>query len=159
VAVPFTPSATFLLDSVTIAFEIDEGENGLKLSVVEDAAGVPGTVVIDSLTVFGVVPEHPAVIGPFAYSGTGLLVSGATYWLIAKAPTQTSTFKGEWTPTVQPWTDSFWQRTDHGPWTLFANGSTRAYRLEGTPVPESGLVLLLLAAGAACRAGRGQRIR
>jgi hypothetical protein len=52
-AFPFTPSIDCRLGSGEVAFHLESGTNGLRISVLDDAGGVPGSTVVESTTVIG----------------------------------------------------------------------------------------------------------
>ena len=86
----FAGPQSYLLDSVGLAVGWVTGENQLNVSVMTDAAGLPGAVLesfsfTDQLGSFG--NANPLLVGTSI--AHPLLTPGTNYWLVATAPDPT----------------------------------------------------------------------
>jgi hypothetical protein len=144
-AVPFTPSRPVLLDRITVAMSHVMGSNVVRLTVHNDAAGVPGDTVLDTMKL-GRFPTIPfcAIVrtcaldsaGPgtvrMAVSRRGVrLEAGVTYWVVAEAiaPADVIAWHGASTAT-------FGRAYDLGQGWASDLESAYALRVEGTVVPS-----------------------
>jgi len=142
-AVPFTPGVIpeggYFLDSVIIALDHIQGSNQVDVIVTDDNGGLPGTI-LDQTTI--TAPTDPAVVTA-TFAGTTPLTSGQQYWVWL------SGHDDEWTAWYYNNTSDSGLRalavnlSTGGSWTSDTNTRT-VFRVEGTPVPEPGAVVLLV---------------
>lgn len=144
----FSPAMTASVDSYEIAIGLVSGQNLFSLSLLNDLAGEPGSVIEtfqinDAMGTFGVM-NPPILVNSLVHP---LLEAGKQYWLIAGAPSADTWAAFNYNGTGMmglraTWSDvaSFWDVYED---------NVAAFRINGTPgaaVPEP-TSLLLLAAG------------
>ena len=84
-AFKFTVSGDHILASARIAiFQESGASDTVQLLVVEDAAGVPGTTVVDSALLPSPLPDSATILTA-TFSGAASLTDGSTYWLVVQA--------------------------------------------------------------------------
>lgn len=89
-AMPFIPSASYTLDSATVAIGIDQGTNSFDLAVYDDSGGRPGSTVLESWSGIVMGPDHSATTTETVLSASNpLLTGGSPYWLVASASADT----------------------------------------------------------------------
>jgi hypothetical protein len=138
VANGFTPrGADYQLDRVTLAAISFDGPSDLIVWIVNDAAGFPGSGIIETFRISNAIFPTPA----FADSLLKPILSADTqYWLVATVlPDATGVWFGvsigdDTGPLARMFPDS-------GGWFYDTNRS--AFRIDGTPVPEPSTLVLL----------------
>jgi len=133
----FTPSVDCRLGTIEVAFRLESGPNGLRISVVEDASGQPGSTVVESTTVIGEMTTDPAgslVTGLF--TGANLLSGSSTYWIVVEAEPVTGSTNATWFAKAAPvFQDVQATRTNGGSWVVTV-ANPGAFRVsEPVPVP------------------------
>ncbi len=83
-AAPFTPAATFTLQSISLALIYDEGTNSAQISLTQDAGGLPGNV-LESWTVNNLPAESPPVLTTVGDTLGLTLEAGQQYWVVAES--------------------------------------------------------------------------
>src|SRR5687767_12517860 len=79
-AVPFTPSNSVALGSITVAMAHDAGTGPVRLTIRTDNAGVPGSNVLESIDVNGFLSGTGSV-QTVSSTAHPILQSGVTYWI------------------------------------------------------------------------------
>lgn len=163
-AFSFTPSVDCRLGTIDIAFHLDGGTNGLSISVVEDASGLPGSTVVESTAVIDEMTTDPLgsiVTGMF--TGANLLSGSITYWIVVEAEPVTGNTSAVWHVNPDSLTGVRGLRTNAGSW-QGSLGVLGAFRVtEPVQVPALsywgrgvvGAALLVLAGLSARRRTRG----
>jgi len=136
----FTPSVDCRLGTIEVAFHLESGPNGLRISVVEDASGQPGSTVVESTTVIGEMTTDLAgslVTGLF--TGANLLSGSSTYWIVVEAEPLTGDTFAIWHTLAVVIQDVMAVRTNGGSW-MVSVASPGAFRVsEPVPVPAMSL--------------------
>lgn len=97
-AVPFTPSNAFTLDHITVAMSHVSGDNVIRVTVQNDAAGLPGDTVLDAMDLawFPTISEcvvnrqcsldtaGPGTVKTALSTLRPLLEAGVTYWVVVQ---------------------------------------------------------------------------
>ena len=147
----FTVSGNdYYLDRVSAALSWVDGVNKIDLQIWDDNGGLPGSILeswtfTNQMGSFG--NNNPPLVGVSTLSP--VLYAGETYYVIAYAPTgpQWSAFNMNDFGYRLPRAVS---QDDQASWSV-SDGDAAAFRVEGTIVPEPGLISLgglLLGAGA-----------
>ena len=154
----FSPSGSYLMNSVSVALGLLSGPNSIALSLRSDSGGVPGDI-LESWSLTGLPPWPGLTPGgrdivtypPTTVNSsiTPVLEDGEQYWLVV-APGDPATHAG--------WS---WNQNPAGPylrgtvgllssinppdtWQLYPDSSHfSAFKVFGSPVPEPGTLLLL----------------
>ncbi|NLT76170.1 MAG: hypothetical protein GXX98_06570 [Planctomycetes bacterium] len=137
-----TGTESYTLDRIELAAALSFGLNQLNVSLMADAAGLPGTV-LESFSFTDQMPPHgdpDTVVGVSATNP--LLTAGSTYWLAAFAPNDTGAV---WWCTSPEVYGSNANSVDGGSW--YAETTCMpAFEISGTPVatvvPVPGAMLL-----------------
>ena len=140
----------YYLDSVSAAIGLVTGPNVMEVQLWDDVGGLPGSILeswtfTNQMGSFG--NNNPPLVGVSTLSP--VLYAGETYYVIAYAPTgpQWSAFNMNDFGYRLPRAVS---QDDQASWSV-SDGDAAAFRVEGTIVPEPGLISLgglLLGAGA-----------
>lgn len=85
-AVPFTPSNRVELSSLTVAMAQDAGTGPVRLTVREDAAGMPGSNVLETIDASGFLSGTGSV-RTVTSTANPVLHPGVTYWIAAELTT------------------------------------------------------------------------
>jgi hypothetical protein len=87
VAMPISPSADYALSQIDIALSSATGTNSASVTLNEDSAGKPGTILLNwhlaSLPAFGTC----CIVTMLTPSSLTFLMAGAQYWLVASPGT------------------------------------------------------------------------
>ena len=155
-AVPFTPSNSVVLRSLTVAMSHFQGDNVIQLTVRPDVGGKPGETILATRQMggFPTAPECVAVrscttnypdLGTVKTDSNGthpLLTAGAVYWVVAEPPAP---------PGLIGWhgvtTATYGRAYDTGSGWRTDLESTYALRVEGTSAGADGLFLLVKESG------------
>jgi hypothetical protein len=139
----FAGPQSYLLDSVELPVGWVTGDNQVNVSVMTDAAGLPGAV-LESFSFTGQMGQfgfvNPLLVGTSVVHP--LLTPGTNYWLAAFAPDPTWAAWNKASPSI------FGPRAlslGGGPWNLDAYSmESEAFRVNGTvaAVPVPGALLL-----------------
>jgi hypothetical protein len=139
----FVGPQSYLLDNIELAATSwMSGDNQLNVSLMGDAAGLPGAV-LESFSFTGQMGPYDGLVHPFLV-GTSvahpLLTPGTDYWLVASASNNTWAVWNMTLPTVHgllAW------NFDGSSWSV-GNTVLPAFRINGTPavVPAPGAILL-----------------
>ena len=159
-AVPFTPSNTVFLESLTVAMSHFSGENAVRLTVRPNVAGVPGDRMLDTLHLGG-FPAAPecvilrscttnvpglGAVGTVQSRARPLLEAGVTYWVVAEPRTAQTIVA--WHGTVTP---TYGRAYDIGQGLMTDLESTYALRVDGTAVDVDELIALVKESGLSAR--------
>jgi len=137
-----TGTESYTLDRIELAATLMYGPNQLNVSLMADAAGLPGTV-LESFSFTDQMPPQGSLDTVVGVSATNpLLTAGSTYWLAAFAPDTTGAAWWCTSPEVYGSNaDSF----NGGPWSAKTD-CMPAFEISGTPVatvvPVPGAALL-----------------
>lgn len=138
-ATTFTPTASGLLDELTLGLTYLSGANSVTLRLSPDTAGLPGSPIWQTA-----VPPAPGFGSLLSVTGIGgpLLNAGQTYWLEGVAPLTPPTLHSWWTN----------NQGDAGPviasGNYVANTQRFSLRVGVVTVPEPATCVLLI--GACC---------
>jgi len=135
-AFPFTPSTDCLLGTADVAFHLQSGPNAVRITVVEEASGLPGITVVDSTTVIGEMTTNSAgSIVRGIFTGANLLSGSSTYWIVVQAEPAAGSTSALWHASP----DTFGARAVRfggGGWLGQASGVHGAFRVtEGPSIP------------------------
>lgn len=83
IAAPFTPSATFALQSISLPLSYNTGTNGAVVSIAQDSSGSPGST-LESWTVTGLPLAQPPALTVVNDKVNLMLQGGAPYWLVVQ---------------------------------------------------------------------------
>lgn len=155
---PFTPIGnSYTLTSITLAVAWQRGTNQLNAFIMNDNGGLPGTTVLDSLSLSGMNHYNYGTGGSLGDLVTGtstlhpFLAVGTPYWLVVE-PGDSTTWEywylNNASPT--PFTSSLayiWVSDDpDGTWHLPYSYRTAAFEIDGRPTnsatPEPATMLL-----------------
>jgi len=153
-AFTITPTVDCRLGTIEVAFQLGGGTNGLRITVVVDNAGIPGSTVVESTTVIDQMTSDPAgAIVTGVFGGANVLSSGTPYWIVVEAEPTSGDTLAVWRANPLALVGARATRIDGAGWTA-TQGALAAYRVtEPVQVPAMsdwgrgalGAVLLLLA--------------
>lgn len=128
-AFPFTPSVDCRLGTVEVAFHLESGTNGLGISVVEDASGLPGSSIVEATTVIGeMTTDLGGSLVTGLFTGANLLSGGSTYWIVVEAEPVTGNTFATWHQNPLSLQGAMGLRIDGGSWVVSLN-SPGAFRV------------------------------
>jgi hypothetical protein len=119
-----------VLAAARVAIKYNSGAGDtVRLLVVQDNAGLPGTTVVDSALLPAPLPSTSA-IRTATFSGGAILANGATYWLVAQTEPTTSTLQAPLScgDASAPKGRAF--RSNAGAWQYFSGDTPAAYSIE-----------------------------
>ncbi|HKI83356.1 MAG TPA: hypothetical protein VKA63_03385 [Candidatus Krumholzibacteria bacterium] len=138
VAMPFTVSGTgYDSYKFELGLTLDYGDNEIDISVANDNAGEPGTV-LQTWHVSGALPSYPGAGAPITVYATSLtLTDGAQYWVFVSAsgPNDSQVVWNRntvgYTGLTAGWHEfwgnpGFWVTNTYGAATMRVTGQTRA---------------------------------
>jgi hypothetical protein len=142
----FTGSESYQLDSIELAVGLLGGTNQLTLSLMTDAAGVPGAA-LESFSFTGQMGPfgsyNPPMVGTSVTHPT--LTPGTNYWLVASVPDLTSAAwnKVYWDKSTPPIIGTRAYNDNGGPWHV-EEDFLDVFRVNGTVavIPAPGTLLL-----------------
>jgi len=158
IATRFTTDSSesaFRLDSVTILMGFGSTTGGFRLSIYDDGAGIPGSLVG---TLSG--EDAPMSPGPHVYTSSSIqLAANSSYWVVADVTFPSSTFY--WWATTStayegPWSLSPGYKMEHYGWAEI-DSSTPMLSIQASAVPEPATITMLALAAAAVFARRFAR--
>jgi hypothetical protein len=140
VGASFTPSASVDLTQVLLPLAYRSGTNGVNVSLVSDAGGLPGTTTLESWTLTGIPNTTTGTLEDLAASGV-LLSGGTTYWIVAAAIASDTAVGWNMNNTGQK---TGWAFNQGFGWVDGTTFVAPALEVMGTsPVPEPSSLLLL----------------
>lgn len=139
----------YYLNSVDAAVGFVTGTNSATLSVYDDNAGLPGTLLESvNMSGFGTFGNSYAPT-TFAFSGSTVLMSGETYWFSVATVDGGNSWLVWNNNTTGSMLDRAYQSNNSGVWTYAGPATAGAMRVNGTPVPTPGALAMLGVAGLA----------
>jgi len=129
------------LDSIELAAYLDAGINEMDVWLMSDATGEPGAI-IEAFN-FQNLPDDSLANKPLLVGNSALnpiLTPGTNYWLVASAPNEHATL-AVWSKPDPLVMGTAANRYGTGPWNVF-NGEMMAFRINGSPIPAPGAILL-----------------
>jgi len=153
----FTSGASGVLTDLILPVELVSGTGNITVMLVNDAAGSPGSTVLESWTT-APSGSFGTWAAPITLSGNGsaTLANGTLYWVeIVAANESTSTLWSAWDFNNQSVTglDAYNQGTG---WNLQPGQTLGAFKIDVKPAPEPA-TMLALAGGAAVLLRRRRR--
>jgi len=137
----FTGPSPYFLDTIELAASRVGGTNELEVWLMSDAAGKPGAIMeafafVDALGPFG--QDNALLVGNSV--AHPILKPGTNYWLIASAPNSDT-----WAAFNNSSPEVFGTRASRqgtGSWDVRTDTPMAAFRVEGTPIPAPGALVL-----------------
>jgi len=129
------------LDSIELAASLISGTNEIDVWLMSDAAGEPGAI-IEAFN-FQNLPDYSLANRPLLVGNSALnpiLTPGPNYWLVASAPNEGDT-KASWHYSEWSNIGPMAMRQGSGDWYV-VNDTITAYRINGSPIPAPGAILL-----------------
>ena len=143
IAMGFTPTADYTLDSIKLAAAVASGSpNEFDVWLTTDSVGRPGTILeswvfSNAMGLFG--QSNPTLAANSILHPT--LNANTLYWLVADVP-DASSLSAAWNVNSIGENGPTSYRVNDGTWSAAFSNTQSAFEIDGTPVPEPATLML-----------------